>query len=400
MDELRISENSYKGWQDYAERIGFVPDPMILRSGEIFLNGLSGVDRLQRVDRQVGAALKDNIGSLVEFFDLVVTRDTIPLIDYYGHTFDSDTVPRSLESFLGPRLCNVTIDYQVYRTIKAGALRSLTRLEFDRLTPLAGQLFELDALRYDWHPELRAGDQQTDEEREKLAKLDEPLRLVAQFLLGGFIFSGFAQASETTHYIQPKRSRLMLGLTVAPETTPSVGREEEAAIFKHAEASLEGSKANVVMQRSIPPVLPYLISGRGAPKTTLELLDKAKEFRDSPDGIRYREAVQAIRGGGIEGDRTSDLSAVERARALEMLAPYSNLDTERSRSLEVKFKLDARNGLSVELPIAVQVPAWLRVWWNDNIVFGGMRKTFRRMWMSAESYNDVAGKMLEIWKAS
>ncbi|WP_404292111.1 hypothetical protein ACD578_07765 [Microvirga sp. RSM25] len=398
MEHLQISENSYKGWQDFKTRIGFVPDPMILRSGEIFINGLSGAGRLDRDDRQVGAALKDNIGSIIEFFDLVVTRDTIPLI-HYGATFDSLTVTQSLESLLDSKVCRVSVDYNVYHDIKRGALNSLARLDLERLRPLAGQLRELNALRYDWRPALSA-DNYPIEELAKFDNLDEPLKSAAHFLLGGFIFSGFAQASNTTHYMQTKRSRLMLGLTVAPETTAGLGHREEAAIFEHAEASLEGSKAEVITQQSIPPVLPYLISTGGAPKTTLELLERAMKFRTSREGQRYREAVQKIRGDGVEARRIENLSAVERAQALEMLAPYSNLDPERSRAMEMKVKFEPFAGSSVELSVPVQIPAWLRVWWNDNIVFGGMRKTFRRMWMSAESYDDFSGKLLEMWKAS
>jgi hypothetical protein len=41
MQALRIDDHSLAGWSSYAQKFGFVPDPMILRAGEIFLNGAS-----------------------------------------------------------------------------------------------------------------------------------------------------------------------------------------------------------------------------------------------------------------------------------------------------------------------------------------------------------------------
>jgi hypothetical protein len=48
----------------------------------------------------------------------------------------------------------------------------------------------------------------------------------------------------------------------------------------------------------------------------------------------------------------------------------------------------------------IGVPNWLRVWWNDYVPFGGMSKTLRRMWMAAESYQDLSGKLRSVWAKS
>ena len=73
--------------QGRPDQIGFVPDPMILRTGRVFLNGARGTHVLERSDFDVWEALQQNIGGLLDFFDMVVTREVIPLINY-GDTFD------------------------------------------------------------------------------------------------------------------------------------------------------------------------------------------------------------------------------------------------------------------------------------------------------------------------
>jgi hypothetical protein len=38
---IEIREHSFEAWREFANKTGFVPDPMILRAGEVFVNGLS-----------------------------------------------------------------------------------------------------------------------------------------------------------------------------------------------------------------------------------------------------------------------------------------------------------------------------------------------------------------------
>ena len=61
MQALRITEHSKAGWSTYAQEIGFVPDPMILRTGEVFLNGAQGVGRLKRRDFDVSVSVEAGI---------------------------------------------------------------------------------------------------------------------------------------------------------------------------------------------------------------------------------------------------------------------------------------------------------------------------------------------------
>jgi len=71
MEQLSIQSHTPEGWRLYADTFGFVPDPMILRAGEIFLNGASGGAKLQRNLFSLWEALEQNILAVVEFFDMV-----------------------------------------------------------------------------------------------------------------------------------------------------------------------------------------------------------------------------------------------------------------------------------------------------------------------------------------
>jgi hypothetical protein len=114
--------------------------------------------------------------------------------------------------------------------------------------------------------------------------------------------------------------------------------------------------------------------------------------------------VEEIRADGIQARRTADASKREREQALAFLAPYSKLDADRSRSFELKFSAET-TGIpfvkgSAAASTKIGTPTWLRLWWNDEVPFGGMRKTLRRMWMAADSYQDLSRKLNRVWAKS
>ncbi len=246
MQALRIEDHSLAGWSSYAQKFGFVPDPMILRTGEVFLNGASGSKALERADTRVWHALQENIGGLIEFFDMLVTRDAIPLINY-DDTFDMMKVVAPLNRMMPDRTCPVVIGWNAYNAVKKGALLNLGGLDLADLKRFADIANELDALRYEWEPALSVadGDPAVAIVRDKFANIGGMTRTAAQFVLGGFIFSGFAQASGTTHYIQPKRARFFLGLTAARDQAGSFSHQDEDTIFSVAAERLRGTKAEV-----------------------------------------------------------------------------------------------------------------------------------------------------------
>jgi hypothetical protein len=134
MEQLDIVQHSIEGWNAYRKKFGFVPDPMILRAGEIFLNGVSGSTPLSADGFPVWKALEENISGIVEFFDMIATYDRIPLINYW-YTYDRMSLAESIEQLLAEKLCRVEIGYDVYEKIKEGAVLNLAALHPEKLRP-------------------------------------------------------------------------------------------------------------------------------------------------------------------------------------------------------------------------------------------------------------------------
>ncbi len=40
---VTIEQNTLRGWKTYNRKFGFVPDPMVLRTAELYLNGVRPV---------------------------------------------------------------------------------------------------------------------------------------------------------------------------------------------------------------------------------------------------------------------------------------------------------------------------------------------------------------------
>ncbi|HLZ85119.1 MAG TPA: hypothetical protein VKQ54_16255 [Caulobacteraceae bacterium] len=394
METMEINQHTKAEWARYGARFGFVPDPMILRAGEIFVNGSGGIGGLEGDSFAIWKALEQNIASIVEFFDMVATRDELPLIDYYM-TFSRPEQP--LEDLLEDRVCQVRVGWETYNRIKDGALVNLASLDLTGMSlDTMGMLSETNVFGYDWNPGLEpaTGDAAAQSAGQKLAGVSWEARPIAQFLLGGLVFSGFAQASGAVHYVQPKRSRLYLGLTSKTQGLVSLGHDSEDKIFDDAAGVFQDPAIEVRRELRVPPVLPYLLERSPGRITPGDLLKRALDFPGTPVGRQYVAAVRAIRAGGIEGGQTTDMSAVERQAALDFLRPYSNLDANRSRSLDFKLKLAAG---SIETAFKVKIPVALRLWYNENAPFVGMRKSLRRMWMSYESYTQMSRRLGEVW---
>lgn len=404
METLYIDHHSLAGWASYANKFGFVPDPMILRTGEVFLNGASGASKMERTDFNIWNALQENMGALLDFFDMIVVRDAIPLISY-GDTFDRANILLPLDGLLPDRMSPVEISHEVYNAVKKGALLNLAKFDLSILASFGVLARELDAFRYDWEPKLSVSDidPSLDEATKKFSTIDQSTRVVAQFLLGGLIFSGFAQASQSDHYVQPKRARYFLGLTAAPDKAGYFSNLDEDAIFEATAASLTETRIEFRNADPLPPVLPYLLA-LGEPVGVRTLLDRALAFRQSSEGAIYRKAFSDVRADGLKARRIEDAIKVEQKKALQFLAPYSNIDTDRSRSLELNLSFDLfktpLTTICASTTAQIRIPTWLRLWWNDSISFGGMRKTMRRMWMAEESYRNLTGKLGAIWARS
>jgi hypothetical protein len=304
-----------------------------------------------------------------------------------------NSVPMQVAALLGPKALPVSIGDQAYEAVKIGALASLSTIDLGRITQFGHQLAELDALRYDWRPALE--DAKPEGWLAQAALLDEPTRRAAQFLLGGLIFSGFAQASLTDHIIQPKRSRFFLALTGAPPMAGGLTHADEDAVFAAAEAALLGTAAKTRRLDALPPVLPYLLAKAPADVTAGDLLKRALDFANTKEGDNYRKAAALLHGDGANASQTADLAKAAKAEALALLQPYSTLaHTEGGLKVEASVGLE---GPSVSVSKTLTLPAWLQLWWNEHTPFGGLRKTFRRMWLAAESFEKLEKDLVAAW---
>jgi len=180
--------------------------------------------------------------------------------------------------------------------------------------------------------------------------------------------------------------------------TQTLSKDEEDLIFDSAEEQLRGSPVKRWHITSLPPVLPYLLHYKGGPRNVKDLLDKALVFRESREGKAYRKLSRRLESEGIAARRAEDLVDVEHKLALDQLKPYSRIEPGKSRSLEISYSLE-----HVGIPgkfttkVGLPIPTWLRIWWNDHIPFGSIRKSLRRMWMEAESYKNFSNTLRDVW---
>jgi hypothetical protein len=81
---MTITIEQATDWQQLPKRgLETVIDPMVLRCGELFLKGISGVD-----NSEVWSLLKANLLALGTFFDCLILNEKIPVFNY-GDTFDA-----------------------------------------------------------------------------------------------------------------------------------------------------------------------------------------------------------------------------------------------------------------------------------------------------------------------
>lgn len=74
---------------------------------------------------------------------------------------------------------------------------------------------------------------------------------------------------------------------------------------------------------------------------------------------------------------------------------YTRLaDGEGGPNVEASLGLE---GPTLSVSKTVMLPAWLKLCWNEQTPFGGLRKTFRRMWLAAESFESLEKQVIATW---
>jgi len=189
-----------------------------------------------------------------------------------------------------------------------------------------------------------------------------------------------------------------LSLTAAQKTLGQIGHDVEQPIFNEALDGLKGTTASVRRLDGLPPVLPYLIAKASPAVTAIELLQLALAFPDTPDGRLYCGAVAVLRQDGVEAHQMRDQAVAARDEAINMLKPFTTF-AEHDGGFRVEASLGT-DGPKLAISKELSAPGWLRVWWNDHTPWGGIRKTFRRMWMASASYEQFERQIRDIWVRS
>src|SRR5690606_38629380 len=153
-----------------------------------------------------------NLHAIGMFFDALILNEKLPVFNY-GDTFDmglnfDQRVLTKINAYENEQvLTDVDDSWNAYHEAKTAALNDLEKVftgEQRIPAETSQQIFrELSVSDYKWSPSL-------DGLENKLQNFDE--KLIADYLLGGLIFGGYAQQMESEHLLQPKRSRIFLAM--------------------------------------------------------------------------------------------------------------------------------------------------------------------------------------------
>jgi hypothetical protein len=409
-DAIWVASNTRAGWRDYARTIDYVPDPMTLRTAELFFNGKSGCVRLQQSAEQIWEAIDRNLHGLLTFVDMLLTRKGVPLIAYNATYRPGAAKP--IDKLVGKLAIPVNIDGAVYAKVHRAAVDKLKTLD---LTAIPEQdvmdvIGELTAFAYDWEPDLL-----------DFEVKDENTRRIARFILGGLIFGWYAEASETDHLIQTKRSRLFAALTKPDHSQGLVTYQKEAALFEELRRTCLA--ANSVRFEEIPPnptVLPYVLLGAGqSPETVAEVLDRVLKLRESGLGRDYRTWFKDLRKSLSLGQQALKAKKEIEAVRVELEQRLRGKYPKWSREIDVGASVGLTFSISVEKPAGpkieaeaslaklegkttarVGIPDWIRNWLLDLNPFGRHRKLLLRAALSQAEYRDVMPHLRKIWMDS
>ena len=369
-----------------AAGLDTVVDPMILRCGEFFLQGASGV-------ANAGPAwhlLDKNVHAVGMFFDAVILHDRIPVFNY-GDTYDMGL--NFEERTLGAvnRDEHVLVDVDVHRGPYTQAKQEvLSQLEDlytgpERIAPAVAKdcLEELAAAEYRWQPEL--GDLEA-----VLPTSDA--RTVARFLLGGMIFAAYAQMLEGQHLVQPKRSRLMLAVQLGAH---SARHDFEDELFAELKARARGTAVKDLPWR--PTFLPYLLTSSETPEAVLAA---ALVLRASSEVREYREwwraALQRWDTHGEVESYKKDIAAIARHvdRLTGAASVMPKIEVKLTAADVVKTAMGQPAGPSVDLTPTLE---GLWGWWFANLPGRRYRKLLARAVADDAEYAQLTNRLRTVW---
>jgi hypothetical protein len=373
------------GWAAFGRaKLDVVPDPMVLRTGETFLMGRSGVSQMGLDPDEVWNSIDENLGALFAFFDLLMTREKIPLIEYW-HTF-----AMQLPDLLGNLTQPVVIDYEIYERVREEVVKNLKDQQVMALDAklVAEVNDELTAYAWQWQPDV------------DLPNADEATLNATRLIVGGMIFSSYAAATGADHILQPKRSRLMLEVSAPKDKRALRGWEKEQELFsafKQHCAPVEDMRVEDLT--GAPSVLALVLHENSHLAGTPDILKTILDERDSDSGTRYRKWFQELRRAWARGRRPEGED--DACDVLAELRRRSGKHADANGGLRADITLKANEqGIGGEVKfkdVAIRVPIWLRGWCVSHLPFKPHRRFLLRLSLAQARYEDITLELRRLW---
>jgi hypothetical protein len=381
---MAIKISNHEDWSKLTgQGLKTVVDPMVFRSGELFLKGSKGVDHPE----ETYELLNKNIQAIGMFCDSMVLNEKLPVFNY-GDTFDGmlNFDQRTLTQINDKEevLYDVDVEYGVYHDVKSSAIDELHKLfegEKKIKSSVANDvLSELYTSGYSWNPSIEVLEERLNSDSEKK---------LAAFLMGGLIFTGYAQIMESEHLIQPKRSRIILALGMG-----------EATDFAFENRLFDELKARAGSQYEdlpwVPTFFPYLLHKT---ETSQGLIEEIVKLRKSPAIKDYRswfnEAIQDFKDNG----RIS----TKKINNVKSIANHIDKVTGKVSSLpKVEFKVSIADVLGVKIPLGLDLSptlSFLWGWFLQNIPGRRYRKILTRAVIKDSEYIKIENRIKKIWSA-
>ena len=383
---MGINVSNEYGWQQLvSNNLKTVVDPLVLRSGEFFLQGKKGASSAN----SEWDFLKKNLHSVGMFFDALILQEKIPVFNY-ADTFDSNLTFSKNTLYkindFDEVLIDVNVDYPEYMKVKNAAISELLKIynggEKAEIRRAASWsiIKELVDAGNQWSPKSWELEQTLQTEDEKQ---------MASYLLGGLIFGGYAQQMGTEHLLQPKRSRILAALTMGVKEP---GRNMEDELF----AGLK-KYANTAMDEIpwTPTFFPYLLS---KVNNHSDMINEVVKLRRSPEIVDYRQWLSELmtdwrKNGKISLEKRRDIQRIQKS--------VENRITGTGTAPTVEFKVNIAEVAAHKPPLPeINFTPWLEgAWgWVLTILQGNRyRKILTRAIISDFEYINLQQRMFTVW---
>ena len=313
-----VNPEDWKNLQD--NELDAIVDPLVYRIGQLFMEG--GNPGAPDNDAR-WAAIEQDIGALVSFFDLIVAHKRLAAFNYTD-TFDlglnfGQSLGGLVNTPLGfKKILSVSVKYDAYMQAKQAAVSELQarmgRGPFISEHTARDILTSLGRISYQWEPSL-LGLEEKVQDTEEFSKKEQ--LIILRFLGGLLVFGAYAQQSGVPHVLAPRRSRLIAAVGLDTKDNPAP--VEEAEIFRAIGRRI-GQAEGGWRARDLPwtpSFLPYLLSRVHAGEGPDGLLRRGEDLATTRSVNRYR----VLRGELFSTDaKKSDRAETELKTAADAIA--------------------------------------------------------------------------------